>query len=311
MVFPGGAIDRADHVAAQRFFANVATCSGATTDAQMEEAAFKIGAARELFEEAGINLARGTAHNADGDTADTLLAGLSEDMAEGGWRDKLRSGETTWGEMAASVGAQKAVRAVNGLFDWCSFITPDAEAARLKKGGFYTKFFGAACPAAAVPSASADAEETVMLCWLSPEEALHAAASGAFFLAPPQYFILTQLAENCPTLESIPVYASSNAHRITREYPIKPYPIKMDPDDEGALTRMSTTAVAITMPGDELHPVFPGESGCKNRIYMSDKLGQLAAGTSYTYIKNCDGPLQYPLPAAKIDMFQTVGQAKL
>ena len=69
--------------------------------------------------------------------------------------------------------------------------------------------------------------------------------------------------------------------------------------------------VAITMPGDELHPVFPGDAGYKNRIYMTEKLGQLAAGTSYAYIKNINAAKQYPLPAAKIDMFQTVGKAKL
>eukprot|EP00729_Bicosta_minor_P006609 gene6609-9679_t len=260
MVFPGGAIDRADHTAALRFFANPTTCSAASTAEELEEAAFKIGAAREL----------------------------------------------TWSEMAAAaVEAKQVATSVGTLFDWCSFITPDPEAARLKKGGFFTKFYGAVCDAASVPSASADDAETVMLCWLSPQEALAGAAAGKFFLAPPQYFILTQLAEQCKTMSSVVAHASSDAHRLTREYPIKPYPMKKDPADDTA------SSVAIAMPGDELHPVFPGLPGCKNRIYMSDKLGQLAAGTSYTFTRKNLDALQFPLGEAKIGMFQTVGKAKL
>lgn len=325
MVFPGGAIDRADHTAALRFFANPTTCSAASTAEELEEAAFKIGAARELFEEAGINLIRqqrcdgssssssssGGTHDAVAShdaaaAADALLVGLAEDMAEGGWRDQLRSGHSTWSEMAAAaVEAKQVATSVGTLFDWCSFITPDPEAARLKKGGFFTKFYGAVCDAASVPSASADDAETVMLCWLSPQEALAGAAAGKFFLAPPQYFILTQLAEQCKTMSSVVAHASSDAHRLTREYPIKPYPMKKDPADDAA------SSVAIAMPGDELHPVFPGLPGCKNRIYMSDKLGQLAAGTSYTFTRKNLDALQFPLGEAKIGMFQTVGKAKL
>jgi hypothetical protein len=69
-----------------------------------------------------------------------------------GWREKLRAGTTSWGEMAATLGCAQGI---TKLHEWCTFITPDPEAARLKKGGFFTQFYTAICPASAVPAASA------------------------------------------------------------------------------------------------------------------------------------------------------------
>ena len=69
-------------------------------------------------------------------------------------------------------------------------------------------------------------------------------------MAPPQWLIITELAEWCPTLASVQAHASSDAHALVRDFVIKPYPMRADPVD-GCAEKM-----ALTMPGDEQQVTF-------------------------------------------------------
>ena len=114
----------------------------------------KFAAVREVFEESGVWL------------------------FEGGGRPSSREEAKAWrGKVHESAGAAAAMMehfgcrpAFSKLHRWCSFQTPDVEAVKLKKGGFDTAFYVAACTDDDLDHLDADQAETTMMCWLSPHE---------------------------------------------------------------------------------------------------------------------------------------------
>lgn len=82
---------------------------------------------------------------------------------------------------------------------------------------------------------SADDVETVALEWMSPHEALAAVSTGVIAMAPPQWYIVHELAEKCPSLKDARAYASSPERTLRREYPIKPYVIDLSPSERSQL----------------------------------------------------------------------------
>ena len=111
----------------------------------------KFAAVREVFEESGVWL------------------------FEGGGRPSSREEAKAWrGKVHESAGAAAAMMehfgcrpAFSKLHRWCSFQTPDVEAVKLKKGGFDTAFYVAACTDDDLDHLDADQAETTMMCWLS------------------------------------------------------------------------------------------------------------------------------------------------
>jgi 8-oxo-dGTP pyrophosphatase MutT (NUDIX family) len=108
MVFPGGMIDTSDNTGASIAAATRAGATGgapprrlvatvrASEDADIDDTAFRVGACRELFEEAGVCAL---------DPAPQLT-----DQERMSWREKVRLGETSWSTLAAvSVTAQRRV----------------------------------------------------------------------------------------------------------------------------------------------------------------------------------------------------------
>jgi 8-oxo-dGTP pyrophosphatase MutT (NUDIX family) len=149
-VFPGGRVDEAD--------------GGA-----------EVAAIRELFEEAGVLLARPPAPGA----GPAALPAAAVDAA----RRRLLAGGITFAALLAEVGF---VPDVDRLHRWTRFVTPSFEPRR-----FDAVFFVAAVPPDAEPRF--DARETVEQVWVTPAEALARQAAGTLSLPPPQIVTLTQL----------------------------------------------------------------------------------------------------------------------
>ena len=152
-------------------------------------------AARELFEEAGVLLARDA-----GDGAETVEASSQKAL-----RKRMNDGEAAAQVMA---GAGLAW-ATDALVAWSHWITPSIEPKR-----FSARFFVGELPAGQVPTF--DAVETVEQLWISPEEAI--ARAGELNLPPPQVRTCWELAEH-DTIDH--VFTAARA-RATEPHPIMP-----------------------------------------------------------------------------------------
>jgi 8-oxo-dGTP pyrophosphatase MutT (NUDIX family) len=148
-----------------------------------------IAAARELFEEAGLLLARG---ELDATTRDDL-------------RRRILDGAPASAELA-KLGLAWATEA---LVPWSHWITPSIERKR-----FSAHFFAAELPAGQTPRF--DAAETIDQAWIAPHEA--AARAAELALPPPQLRTLWELAR-CATIED--VFAAGRA-RAAEPHPILP-----------------------------------------------------------------------------------------
>jgi 8-oxo-dGTP pyrophosphatase MutT (NUDIX family) len=152
----------------------------------------RTAAARELFEEAGVLLAKETAE------AETL-----EMMSLAQLRKTIQSGANAQATLA-SVGLAWST---DVLVPWSHWITPSIEPKR-----FSARFFVAEIPSGQDPSF--DNTETVDQVWLTPAEGLARAAE--LQLPPPQVRTLWELAEHAT------VRAVMNAGRARSE---EPHPI--------------------------------------------------------------------------------------
>jgi len=271
MVFPGGAVEAKD-----------ARNAGQLFGAEDLEATLRCAAVREVFEESGIGIFEPVdrVHNAVN------------------WRQAVTADASKLPELCRAEGLKPAIRA---LKPWCSFVTPDFEHQRMKKGGFYTHFFvWVAPPGEQMSKALADGQETTSLVWLAPDEALAAQATGKIALAPPQWYIFKELAENCPRISGISSYAESSLRALQRDYPIKPFPGPIA-DNEAEAFRSRTAAkdanvLSLAYPGDETHNVFPGPAGARHRVLVA---GSITSGTSQYELQKSENiplPLQESSP---------------
>mmetsp|Transcript_107691 Transcript_107691/g.291931 ORF Transcript_107691/g.291931 Transcript_107691/m.291931 type:complete len:131 (+) Transcript_107691:2-394(+) len=120
-------------------------------------------------------------------------------------------------------------------------------------------------------------------------------------MVPPQWFILSELAECCPRMAGVAAYAASPERSLQRDHPIKPYPVALGEEERERLLKQGGTvptdskqaAFALAMPGDEMHPVYPGGSGRRHRITVVGQLGRLAS-----FELQRDGPFELPLREA-------------
>lgn len=190
-VFPGGTVDPQD-ASPEAFgraiglepeglraeFRATVPQSLASSEAATDEAsarALKVAAARELFEEAGILLAR--------DAAGGLLEDAnSERLASD--RVALQKGELTFADFLRLHDWFADMRALTLFSHW---ITPPSEPRR-----FNTHFFFAAAPPN--QAAQADAHETHDGIWIAPERALERFRAGEMHLVYPTIKHLERLA---------------------------------------------------------------------------------------------------------------------
>jgi 8-oxo-dGTP pyrophosphatase MutT (NUDIX family) len=153
-------------------------------------------AARELFEEAGVLLARADAEF----EAQTL-----EIPIVGALRRRILGGESAREALAAAGLAWST----DVLVPWSHWITPSLEPKR-----FSARFFTCELPSAQIPSF--DDVETVEQCWVRPGEALERA--GELQLPPPQIRTFWELSQ----LDTIEEVMAAGRARGDEPHPIMP-----------------------------------------------------------------------------------------
>ena len=163
---------------AASFFASASVFPGGAADPG-EDA--RECAARELFEEAGVLLARQTSSVYDGNVIDTL--GSSTQMRE---MVALRAAVLAGESATTLLAARDMTWWTDVLVPWSHWITPSVEPKR-----FSARFFVAELPAGQNPSF--DDVETVEQFWVTPEEGIARAAE--LNLPPPQLRTLYELAQ--------------------------------------------------------------------------------------------------------------------
>lgn len=190
------------------FMASAFVFPGGATEAG-EDA--RTAAARELFEEAGVLLARDT-----GAQNETL-----QQMTQDQLRHKVLGGAAASGVLEIAGLAW----ATDGLIPWSHWITPStepaagfnpagpAEAPRLPRR-FSARFFVGELPAGQTPSF--DATETVEQVWVTPAAALARARELA--LPPPQLRTCWELAQ----FHAIADVMAAAKQRATEPHPIMP-----------------------------------------------------------------------------------------
>jgi 8-oxo-dGTP pyrophosphatase MutT (NUDIX family) len=182
-VFPGGKLDEGDETPGV-----ISRCEGLTPEraAQLlgeasgpgtRAAAFWVGAARELFEEAGILLAY-----RDGQPVDLHRPGLSARL--NGWRERLNAGEVGIGSMLEGEGLRLATDRLHYVSHW---ITPEGPPRR-----FNTRFFLALLPEGQEPEHhELEVDESL---WIAPGRALEAWSENRILMIPPTVMSLQSLA---------------------------------------------------------------------------------------------------------------------
>jgi 8-oxo-dGTP pyrophosphatase MutT (NUDIX family) len=189
LVFPGGKVDPADADPRLRPFA-----PGADGLSDLAFAA-RVAALRELFEEAGVLIAR----HRDGRPVPADRASVLARR----WRRLVHDGDATMLDMARQ---ENLLLPLDALASFAHWITPERSPRR-----FDTYFFLAAAPAGAEPRH--DGREAVESLWLHPDRALADAAAGSRPILFPTRATLSKLARSRSVAEA---FASATA------FPVRP-----------------------------------------------------------------------------------------
>ncbi len=187
MVFPGGKIDASDEAPALIARGN----HSGNLSGSLDLSAFRLGALRELFEEAGILLGV----DAEGEAVDPTRAA---ELAALHREDVLGNPPA----FAAMLGTEDLYLAAGDLVHFAHWITPQPVPRR-----FDTHFFVTRAPAG--QGAVSDGQEAVSMSWLRPAVALEMAVSGEHMLMFPTKLNLGRLARSCTVDEALTVAASS------------------------------------------------------------------------------------------------------
>ena len=236
-VFPGGRVDTADYMSDAREW-----CDGVTTAAARlrdipatEAVAYHVAAIRELFEEAGVLLAR--------DAAGLVAIGTGADDRFGTCRRLLLENRLTIRDLAEREQVRLALDALMLFGHW---VTPEIEARR-----FDTRFFFAIAPE--VQEAAHDERETSHGVWMPPVEAIERCLKGEIALPPPTWTTLRALSR-CASVDAAWTWAQS--HPAPRVQPC------VRERDDGARI--------IALPGDPLCPPVEGLHAEEKRFLLEN-----------------------------------------
>jgi len=184
----------------------------------------RTAAARELFEEAGVLLAK------DIGAADTL-----EQPSQAQIRKRILDGAPA----SAALAEMGLAWATDALVPWSHWITPSHEGKR-----FSARFFVTEMPAGQEPQF--DATETVDQIWIAPAEAI--ARAGELQLPPPQVRTCWELSQ----LATIREVLAAGRERAEEPHPIMPRvapgdrPSLLLPWDPEYMTRGTGDATPLT-----------------------------------------------------------------
>ncbi len=177
-VFPGGRVDEADRAA------DASWCDGLdAADRQLpaldpaDARAFHVAAARELFEEAGVLLAR----SADGQFV--VLAGDEVHARFKQYRSEVHRAASS---LRAILDRERLRLALDALVLFAHWVTPPIDTRQ-----FDTRFFLTRVPPDQTPAH--DETETTHSVWIAPAEAIRQAQAGAIVLPPPTWTTLREL----------------------------------------------------------------------------------------------------------------------
>ncbi len=238
-VFPGGRVDAADRDA------DATWCDGIEeADQQLstlppaDARAFHVAAARELFEEAGVLLARTAAREF------VSLAGADMHARFKRYREEVHGAAGTF----RTVLERERLRlALDSLVLFAHWVTPPIDTRQ-----FDTRFFLTRVPPEQTPAH--DETETTHSAWMTPTEAIREAEAGTIVLPPPTWTTLREL-EPFDTVET--ALAWGRQRRVERRQP--------------QLVERDGRRVLL-LPGDPLHPDPPGgEPPVETRFVFVDR----------------------------------------
>ena len=177
-VFPGGRVDAGDHGADASWCDGLSSAATKLPDVARDAAlSFHVAASRELFEEAGVLLARDTSGRP------VSLANAADHDRFKLHRAELNAGRRTLREI---VEAERIRLALDDLVHYAHWVTPPIEIRR-----FDTQFFVTRVPAEQTPAH--DDHEATDSVWITPADAIAAVGRGEIVLPPPTWASLREL----------------------------------------------------------------------------------------------------------------------
>jgi 8-oxo-dGTP pyrophosphatase MutT (NUDIX family) len=238
-VFPGGRVDAADGDGDAMWCDGVQHAAAQLPALPRGDAiAYHVAAARELFEEAGVLLARG----ANG--AFVSLAGAADHARFKQARSDVHDGTLTLRMLVEREHLRLALDALTLFAHW---VTPPIDTRQ-----FDTRFFMTRVPPHQTPAH--DDTETTHSAWVRPADAIAQAEAGDIVLPPPTWTTLREL-EGFATVDDAMAWA--RPRRIVRRMP---------------LAYEENGRRLLVLPGDPQHPDPPGdEPPVETRFVLVEK----------------------------------------
>ena len=226
-VFPGGRVDVAD-----REVAASSWCDGIDTAVrqidsipQVDAVAFHIAAVRELFEEAGVLLARDRSG---------FFVSLTDAAEKARFAQHSADVHARAQSLRVVVEQEHLRLALDALVPFAHWVTPPIDVRQFDTWLFLTRV-----PPDQTPVH--DDRETTQSVWITPSRAIRSAEEGAIVLPPPTWTTFREL-ERFRSVDDALAWA--RGRQITRRQPLL-----LEHDG----MRM------LVMPGDALHPDAPGQ----------------------------------------------------
>jgi 8-oxo-dGTP pyrophosphatase MutT (NUDIX family) len=177
-VFPGGRVEKADRDGGEAWCDGIAHAARQLPDLPSWEAvAYHVAATRELFEEAGVLLAR----SADGEFVS--LAGESDHARFKQDRAAVHRGQTT---LRSLIERERLRLALDALVLFAHWVTPPIDTRQ-----FDTRFFMTRVPPHQTPAH--DDTETTHSIWMTPADAIEHSQRGEIVLPPPTWSTIREL----------------------------------------------------------------------------------------------------------------------
>lgn len=238
-VFPGGRVDPADHHADASWCDGVDVAERQLASVPPDEArAYHVAGVRELFEEAGVLLAR----TSDGHFIS--LAGADVHARFKAYRHDVHGAAQS---LRPIIERERLRLALDALVLFAHWVTPPIDTRQ-----FDTRFFLTRVPPEQTPAH--DDTETTHSVWVTPANAIGQAQAGAIILPPPTWTTLREL-ESLPTVDA--ALAWGRQRFVERREP------RLVERDGQRL---------LILPGDPLHPdAASGESPAETRFVFVER----------------------------------------
>jgi 8-oxo-dGTP pyrophosphatase MutT (NUDIX family) len=242
-VFPGGRVDAADRDADESWCDGLAHAIGQLSAlAAREAAAYHVAAARELFEEAGVLLARDRSRRV------VSWSKASDQARFKQHRDDVHAGRAT----IRTILEQEHLRlALDTLVLFAHWVTPPIDTRQ-----FDTRFFLTRVPGGQTPAH--DEGETTHSAWLTPAAAIALCVRRDIVLPPPTW---TTLREIEPFASVDAALSWARGRQVVRRQP----KLIVDSGDPGR--RM------LVLPGDPLYAETPADQALlETRFVLVDRV---------------------------------------